>query len=294
VLLAAAAVAVSLSLGGNRALAQSELSGNWDVTYTIDCAVSVEQTGDMLAAVADCGKGAPADLTGSVSDGIFSLEGFFNLLPVSVEGSVTPDGSAMGGIWSLPPLFLAAEFEGTRITPIGDPADLTGDWAITIHSGVCTASLEQNASALAADFDCGVLAATLAGTYNPSTGDVSLGGAVFEDATLQLTGSLQPDGQTITGTWLLTPVDLSGDFEATLQAAAAPTPTGTANGTAGTPSPVPDSTAPTATIEAAGLPAAGQSGGDSATAVPWPVLAALVSAAVVLAGVGLLALRKQV
>ncbi len=195
--LLAAILAVVLSSWVSRpAAAETDLSGNWNANYSLTCTAAITQSGNDLTADTDCGGGVDGTLTGTFdpASSSFSLTGGLGLIPVDVEGAVSPDGGSINGSFSYFPLVADGVFSGTR-EGTGDDTDLTGNWNITIidvFSGNCQLAIRQVDSAISALLDCGgSLTGTFEGTIDLATGSMSLAGPFFGSIPLDLDGVAQ-------------------------------------------------------------------------------------------------------
>ena len=278
--LLAAILAVVLSSWVSRpAAAETDLSGNWNANYSLTCTAAITQSGNDLTADTDCGGGVDGTLTGTFdpASSSFSLTGGLGLIPVDVEGAVSPDGGSINGSFSYFPLVADGVFSGTR-EGTGDDTDLTGNWNITIidvFSGNCQLAIRQVDSAISALLDCGgSLTGTFEGTIDLATGSMSLAGPFFGSIPLDLDGVVAKDGQSIAGTWALGGVvAMSGTFDASRAEEPMETPTSMATAPTSTETLTSMAAAPTSTAMPASLPSAGTVAGGGEGTPGWLVAA---------------------
>ncbi len=123
-LLVALAVVIGLLASlGNRARAQIDISGDWNISvvghFSGTCTATVEQTGAELLAVLDCSLIGSGTFVGSIdlATGNFSLSS--DPIGVELEGTAAGDGSSISGTWDALGFF-SGTFTGTRKA---EPAD---------------------------------------------------------------------------------------------------------------------------------------------------------------------------
>ena len=216
-----------LSWTGSGAAAGLDVSGNWDVYYSLTCDVTFDEEAAVLSAAVNCGAGAVGTLEGSADadNGGFSLFGGLGLIAVSLEGSIVDDDS-LGGTFSAFPLAEAGTFEGVRVDR-GSGTGLSGDWIITltdVFSGGCTIDIEQVGVDLTAKLICESLSeVALEGTLDGSA--VTLTGSFPDISDVLLEVMFSEDGVSAEGIWRVgpeNPAEITGSFTATLRAGPAP------------------------------------------------------------------------
>ena len=212
--------------------ADLDLSGTWDAHYSLSCAAAFSQEATELSAAVDCGAGAAGTLEGSFDEaaGTFSLSGQIGLFTASFEGIIV-DGDSLSGTFSTAstlsavPLAEGGTFEAVRVNPGG--TELTGEWDMTLEdvfSGGCTIEIEQADFDLTAGLDCDSFGITLEGALDGRA--VTLEGSLtaFVGAVLFVGVTVSDDGDSVEGTWRISPPGITGSFTATRRAEGAGNP----------------------------------------------------------------------
>ena len=213
--------------------ADLDLSGTWDAHYSLSCSAAFSQEATVLSAAVDCGAGAVGTLEGSFDEaaGTFSLlPGALGVFTLSFEGIIV-DGDSLSGTFSTASALLAVPlaedgtFEAVRANPGG--TELTGEWVMTLEdvfSGGCTIEIEQADFDLTAGLDCDSFGITLEGALDGRA--VTLEGSLtaFVGAVLFVGVTVSDDGDSVEGTWRISPPGITGSFTATRRAEGAGSP----------------------------------------------------------------------
>lgn len=215
VALALVAITAGIALSARPAVAATDLSGDWSLSYALSCNATVTQMGNNLSAAVDCGGGIELTLTGALTpaSGDFSLTGEFVSFPVNVDGSVSSDGGTLRGTWSAPPIVTEGPFSAVR-SGGGSATDLTGSWGIVVEnifSGSCSVALDQNGAQLTADTQCkGGPSGNFTGSFDEAAGTFTVTGPFGQFLSLVLNGTVSDDGNSLDGTWFIDPVGPGG------------------------------------------------------------------------------------
>lgn len=209
-LVVVAALAAALSpLPGNRAHAQIDLTGRWDIHFVVmlsgDCNVAIMQTGTDLLLVGQCDIAGSGSLEGTIDPdtGQFTLSGSLSGIGAVIEGTASEDGNSVTGTVGTDLLGIAGTFTGTRTSTDPDLMELSGNWRLFLDgdlAGSCAAAFEQpSLLELSAALDCGELGSgSLAGDMNPVSGGFAIHGSLGE-ATAELIGTLAETGSSMEG-----------------------------------------------------------------------------------------------
>ena len=201
--------------------AELDLSGTWDAHYSLSCAAVFDQEATVLSAAVNCGAFATGTLNGSVDTaaGVFSLSGQLGAMTVGLEGLIVDDDS-LGGTYSALPLTDAGIFEAVRVDS-GSGTELDGEWVLMledIFSDGCTLEIEHLDGDLTTRLDCESLTpasgVTLEGTLDGSAVTLSGPFSLLGANTLLLEATVSEDGDSIEGTWEISPLGLAGSFTA--------------------------------------------------------------------------------
>ena len=154
---------------------------------------------------------------------LLSLSGQLGAMTVGLEGLIVDDDS-LGGTYSAVPLTEAGTFVAVRVDS-NSGTELDGEWVLMledIFSDGCTLEIEHLDGDLTTRLDCESLTpasgVTLEGTLDGSAITLSGPFSLLGANTLLLEATVSEDGDSIAGTWEISPLGLSGSFTAARQA----------------------------------------------------------------------------
>ena len=140
-------------------------------------------------------------------------------MTVGLEGLIVDDDS-LGGTYSAVPLTEAGTFVAVRVDS-NSGTELDGEWVLMledIFSDGCTLEIEHLDGDLTTRLDCESLTpasgVTLEGTLDGSAITLSGPFSLLGANTLLLEATVSEDGDSIEGTWEISPLGLAGSFTA--------------------------------------------------------------------------------
>lgn len=191
-----------------------DLTGDWLIQLGGEplrrCRAALEQSGSELSGTFECDGLGSGAVAGPISTNGFSLRGSLSGGSLEIAGIVSQDGKALGGTWRSDTVWwpVAGLREGER----AGPADLTGDWNVSLSGGfplTCRSAIQQTGTDVGAMVDCGVIGpGTLTGTIDPATGVYHLTGSMA--GATEVLAVLSEDGAATIGGWKAGSFDLSG------------------------------------------------------------------------------------
>jgi hypothetical protein len=208
-----AAVAAFTLVATRTASAGADISGSWEVAYSLACTASLTQSGSDVSGSVDCGAGLSimVDGTFDTTERALSLAGDYAGVDVTIEGDVSDDGASIEGTWAAPPLVPEGPYTGVRDSPNED--DVAGLWLINVENvfaSECAAEIEQDGSDVSAELDCADgLSGTFEGSFTEES-QLTLTGPFGAFGSLEMRIDLDDDGESFNGVWHLLPDGPSG------------------------------------------------------------------------------------
>jgi hypothetical protein len=187
----------------------ADLNGSWTVQTgrTLeDCGATVQQLGASVQLDLQCPGWPGGTLTGQIDGPTLVLSDAGS----EVNVTVTADGRAIAGWWTVrKPCCDFDTFTGLKQADHRFDGSATGDWAVTVMSGilgVCDVAVEQSAAnEVFAAFDCGLAGGYwLRGPIDPDTATFRLEGIAGADRDYEVIvrGVMSEDGQSFAGTFV--------------------------------------------------------------------------------------------
>lgn len=131
-----ALAAILMTPLAERALAQTNISGSWNLTLQhpdaggpIACAMRISQNGTLLSSTMTCTGLGSGSQSGSINKmtQAFTLSGPIADFTMNMSGTAAGDGNSMSGTFTLPPIPSNGTFSGFRKSgPVGGIAELAG------------------------------------------------------------------------------------------------------------------------------------------------------------------------
>ncbi len=186
-----------------------DLRGIWSVETgdsPESCEATVQQTGADLQLDLQCPRSPSETFNGHLVGPNLKLSSISS----EITATGTPDGLAIAGRWTVyNPCCDSGPFTGLKKTDHSFDSDATGDWRVTVSSGVlgvCEAAVEQSSTdEIFAAFDCGLAGGYwLRGPLEPETASFELVGMAGSERDFEATviGVMSEDGDWFSGAFV--------------------------------------------------------------------------------------------